>query len=41
MEIKKEKINPSGKVNVEKVMEWVKSYVKVKPNNEKRINKSI
>jgi len=32
MEIKKEKINPSGKVNVEKVMEWVKSYIKVKPN---------
>ena len=24
-----------------KVMEWVKSYIKVKPNNEKRINKSI
>jgi hypothetical protein len=41
MEIKKEKINPSGSVNTEKVMEWIKSYLKVKPNNEKRINKSI
>ena len=41
MEIKNLKVNPSGRVNVEKVMEWVKSYIKVKPNNEKRINKSI
>jgi hypothetical protein len=32
MEIKNFKVNPSGKVNVEKVMKWVKSYIKVKPN---------
>jgi hypothetical protein len=32
MEIKKIKVSPSGKVNVEKVMDWVKSYIKVKPN---------
>ena len=39
MEIKKIKVSPSGSVNVEKVMEWIKSYLKVKPNtNEKRID---
>ena len=27
MEIKKFKVGPSGSVNVEKVMEWIKSYV--------------
>ena len=38
MEIKKFKVGPSGSVNVEKVMEWIKNYVKVNPltKNEKR-----
>jgi len=31
MEIKKFKVSPSGSVNVEKVMEWIKNYMKPKP----------
>jgi len=31
MEIKKFKVTPSGSVNVGKVMEWIKDYMKPKP----------
>ena len=33
MEIEKQKVTPSGSVNVEKVMEWIRNYIK--PLNDK------
>mgnify|MGYP003625448222 FL=1 len=36
MEIKNFKVGPSGSVNVEKVMEWIKNYTKPKIKNEKK-----
>ena len=36
MEIKNFKVGPSGSVNVEKVMEWIKNYTKPKVKNEKK-----
>tara|TARA_B110000858_G_scaffold115140_1_gene131632 strand:- start:61 stop:180 length:120 start_codon:yes stop_codon:yes gene_type:complete len=38
MEIKKFKVGPSGSVNTEKVMEWIKNYIK-SPNTTKKCEK--
>jgi hypothetical protein len=38
MEMKNFKVGPNGSVNVEKVMEWIKNYIK-SPNTTKKCEK--